>query len=254
METTDKETRRARLDQLLVDRGYFATRSKARDAILRGAVKVADAVVAKPGQGVPRDAEIAVDDAAGRYVARSALKLAFALDHFGFDVAGATALDIGASTGGFTQVLLERGAAAVIALDVGHGQLHPSLALDPRVCAIEGVNARNLDTATLAGARPDFVVCDVSFISLRLVLPPALALAAPRARGVFLVKPQFELGRKALGAGGIVRDGEAARGAADELAAWLDGREGWRSLGHVAAPIAGGDGNREFLLGASRDS
>ena len=160
------------------------------------------------------------------------------------------ALDIGASTGGFTQVLLERGAAHVTAIDVGHGQI------DPQPCApiraspsIEGLNARDLTAADLGGARPDFLVCDVSFISLTLALPPALGLAAPGARGVFLVKPQFEAGREAIGKGGMLkRPGRWRRAIAEALRAWLDALPGWRALGLHPSPIAGGDGNREFLL------
>lgn len=243
---------RRRLDALLVARGFFDSRARARDAVLRGTVTVAGRTAERPGQSVAGDAEIAVADPARHYVSRAALKLVHALDAFGLAVAGRQALDIGASTGGFTQVLLERGAACVTALDVGHGQLHPTLAGDPRVRPLKGVNARALSPADLDGTAPDLVVCDVSFISLRLALPPALALAAPRADGVFLVKPQFEVGRAALGKGGVVRDAALARGAAEAVAGWLDGRSGWRVAGLVDSPVAGGDGNREFLLVAAR--
>lgn len=193
---------RLRLDELLVRRGLYASRSRARDAIGRRAVSVDGVVVAKPGQAVPAASDIAVDDPAARYVSRAALKLIAGLDHFRLDPAGAHALDIGASTGGFTQVLLERGAAHVVALDVGHGQLDKSLHEDPRVTVIEGLNARDLSLDDLDGKAPDFLVSDVSFISLTLALPPALALAAQGAKGVFLVKPQFEAGRDAIGKGG----------------------------------------------------
>ena len=240
-----------RLDDLLVRRGYYSTRSRARDAIKRGTVSVAGQPARKAGQPVAPGAAVDVADPARRYVSRAALKLLAGLDRFGLDPAGAVALDIGASTGGFTQVLLERGAAAVTALDVGHGQLDPALAADPRIRLVEGVNARDLTAADLGGALPDLIVCDVSFISLRLALPPALGLARPGCRAG-LVKPQFEAGRDAIGKGGMVR-APAAAAAAEALRAWLDGQPGWRALGLAAAPIAGGDGNREFLLGGIKD-
>lgn len=242
-----------RLDQALVERGHYATRSRARDAIARGAVCVDGRAAAKPGQSVGPDATISVDDAAREYVSRAALKLIAGLDHFDLDPRGRIALDIGASTGGFTQVLLERGAAHVHAIDVGHGQLDPALAGDDRVTGHEGLNVRDLTVAHLGGANPDMLVCDVSFISLKLALPPALALAAPGAVGVFLVKPQFEAGRQAIGKGGMLRDPELAPRIADELSGWLETNPGWRTLGIHPSPIAGGDGNREFLLGGIRD-
>lgn len=248
----DTSSTRRRLDELLVSRGFFATRSRARDAILRGAVTVDGVAAAKPGQAASETAEIAVFDPAGGFVSRAALKLLAGLDAFGFDPADRVALDIGASTGGFTQVLLERGASLVIAVDVGHGQMRPELARDPRVIGIEGVNARDLDLGMLGGRVPDMIVCDVSFISIRLALPPALALAAPGAQAVILVKPQFEVGRRAVGKGGMA-DREAAEAVARELRAWLDGQPGWRTVGLVPSPIEGGDGNREFLLGAAKD-
>ena len=241
-----------RLDQVLVERGLFASRSRARDAVLRGAVRIDGALVKKPGQGVLSEAEIAVDDPASGYVSRSALKLIAGLDHFGLDPSGAIALDIGASTGGFTQLLLERGAARVIALDVGHGQMHPKISADPSVTRIDGCNARDLDAGMLGGAVPDFLVCDVSFISLKLALPNALAMAAPGAKGLFLVKPQFEAGREAIGKGGILRNPADGPRIAGDLADWLGTQPGWISLGHVPSPIAGGDGNQEFLLAGEK--
>ncbi|WP_024589064.1 TlyA family RNA methyltransferase [Aliihoeflea sp. 2WW] len=237
-----------RLDELLVTRGLFASRSRARDAILRGTVTVAGAVVTKPGLGVFLDAKITVDDPAQDYVSRAALKLVHALDAFGLDPSGATALDIGASTGGFTQILIDRGAAHVFAIDVGHDQLDATLAADPRVTSIERLNARDLSAEHLNGIAPDFLVSDVSFISLKLALPPALALAAPGARGVFLVKPQFEAGRDAIGKGGLLRDPAQAEIVAEDLRVWLDAVPGWRATGLIPSPIEGGDGNREFLL------
>jgi 23S rRNA (cytidine1920-2'-O)/16S rRNA (cytidine1409-2'-O)-methyltransferase len=244
---------RQRLDEALVSRGLFASRSRARDAVERGTVCVDGAVVRKPGQPVGQGAVLDVDDPARAYVSRAALKLVAGLDQFGLDPAGCHALDIGASTGGFSQVLLERGAARVTAIDVGHGQLAATLAADPRVTSIEGLNARDLTLADLGGLVPDFVVSDVSFISLKLALPPALALAVAGARAVLLVKPQFEAGREAIGKGGLLKSPADAERIAGELAAWLDAQPGWRALGLVPSPIEGGDGNREFLLGGVKD-
>ncbi|MEZ5804106.1 MAG: TlyA family RNA methyltransferase [Rhizobiaceae bacterium] len=252
MTASGNASRRQRLDELLVSRGDFATRSRARDAIGRGTVTVDGRVAAKPGQPVAQDAAIVIDDPARRYVSRAALKLIAGLNRFGFDPAGCEALDIGASTGGFTQVLLERGAAHVTAVDVGHGQLAPELAADPRVTALEGLNARDLDLPHLRAA-PGFLVSDVSFISLKLALPPALALAAPGAKGLFLVKPQFEAGREAIGKGGLLRDPDDAARVAEDLRLWLDAVSGWRAIGLTPSPIDGGDGNREFLLAGVKD-
>ena len=242
---------RVRLDVALVERGFVATRARARDAILRGRVTVEGRPATRPALAVPRDAAIAVDDPAAPYVSRAALKLVAALDTFGFAADGVVALDVGAATGGFTQVLLERGARRVYAVDVGHGQLDPRLAADPRVVSREGVNARDF-TAADVGEPVGAVVVDVSFISLKLVLPAVLASAAPLAWGVFLVKPQFEVGRKNLGKGGIVRDAAHAKQAAADIAQWLDDDLDWPSIGIVPSPILGGDGNREFLIGARR--
>jgi 23S rRNA (cytidine1920-2'-O)/16S rRNA (cytidine1409-2'-O)-methyltransferase len=250
---TSPASARQRLDEALVQRGLFASRSRARDAVERGTVTVDGAVTRKPGQPVSPGSIIAVDDPARAYVSRAALKLVAGLDHFGFDPAGCHALDIGASTGGFTQVLLERGAAHVTAVDVGHGQMAAPLAVDPRVISIEGLNARDLTLADLSGIAPDFVVSDVSFISLKLALPPALALAAPGARAVLLVKPQFEAGRAAIGKGGMLKDPYDASRIAGLLQDWLGDLPGWRSLGLLLSPIEGGDGNREFLLGGVKD-
>jgi 23S rRNA (cytidine1920-2'-O)/16S rRNA (cytidine1409-2'-O)-methyltransferase len=244
---------RLRLDELLVGRGLFSSRSRARDAVERGTVTVDGAPASKPGQSVPAYAVVEVNDPAQQYVSRAALKLLAGLDHFGLDPAGAEALDIGASTGGFTQVLLERGAAHVTAIDVGHGQMHPTLKCDPRVTSIEGLNARDLTAEDLGERLPDFVVSDVSFISLTLALPPALDLARPSASGLFLVKPQFEAGREAIGKGGLLKHPEDGPLVAARLAAWLGSAPGWRVLGLTGSPIEGGDGNREFLLAGIKD-
>jgi len=244
---------RLRLDELLVRRGYYASRSRARDAIVRGAVSVDGTTCLKPGQSVAAGSDLGIDDPARRYVSRAALKLVAGLDRFSFDLRGAAALDVGASTGGFTEVLLERGAARVFAIDVGHGQLARHLRSDPRVTSIEGLNARDLTLAHLGGERPDFLACDVSFISLTLALPPALALARPHARAILLVKPQFEAGRAAIGKGGLLKHPDAGEATAARLEAWLDGFPGWRALGRMPSPVAGGDGNREHLLAGIKD-
>jgi len=243
---------RLRLDQLLVERGFFESRARARDAVLRGTVLVTGKPAEKPGQLVAQDSEISVDDPARNYVSRAALKLIHGLNAFGLDPKGAHALDIGASTGGFTQVLLERGAAHVTAIDVGTGQMDQKLRSDPRVTCLEGVNARSLTREMIGGRRPNFLVSDVSFISLRLALPPALALAGEGAQGLFLVKPQFEAGRDAIGKGGILRDLEKAQEIADAMAQWLETNPGWRTIGLAPSPIEGGDGNREFLLAGQK--
>ena len=237
-----------RLDQLLVERDLFASRSRARDAIVRGTVKVDGAVVTKPGAVIGAAAIILVDDPASAYVSRAALKLIAGLDHFDIPVAGRAALDIGASTGGFTQVLIERGAAHVIAVDVGHGQLHERLRGDPRITNLESLNARELTRDHLGGLKADLVVSDVSFISLKLALPPALDLAEPGSHCVLLVKPQFEAGREAIGKGGILRDPKDGERVADDLMKWLDAMPDWNALGLCPSPIEGGDGNREYLL------
>ena len=254
MQPNQHSSGKTRLDEALVARGLFASRSRARDAILRGTVTVDGQSETKPALPVAPTAEIAVADPARGYVSRAALKLIAALDAFALDPAGRTALDIGASTGGFTQVLLERGAGHVVALDVGHGQLHESLRADPRVTVLEGLNARDLTAADLAGHRPDMLVSDVSFISLKLALPPALALAVPGALAVFLVKPQFEAGREAIGKGGLLRDPADGPRVAEDLAGWLANQPGWRMRGVMPSPIAGGDGNHEFLLAGVKDA
>jgi 23S rRNA (cytidine1920-2'-O)/16S rRNA (cytidine1409-2'-O)-methyltransferase len=242
-------TARRRADRLLVERGLFDSRAKAQAAIAAGLVTAGDMPVRKASDEIPVDAALRAQPA-HPWVSRGGVKLAAALDHFGFDPAGHVCLDVGASTGGFTQVLLARGAKLVYAVDVGSGQLHPSLRDTPAVVALEGTDIRTLDPARLA-APPDFLTVDVSFISLKLVLPAALALARTPARLIALVKPQFEAGRRHLKKG-IVRDPQVQAAVCDDVAAFVSAR-GWTVAGTIPSPIAGGEGNREFLLGASRD-
>ena len=241
-----------RLDQLLLNAGLVASRSRARDAISRGTVRVNGRIVTKPSSTFPTNAKIEIDDPAQAYVSRAALKLKAALDEFGLDPAGLDCLDIGASTGGFTDILLERGAAHVIAVDVGHDQLHPRLREDERITNYEGLNARVLDEDHLEDREIGVVVSDVSFISLKLALPPALEMAQPGAFCVLLVKPQFEAGREAISKAGLLKDPESAPAVAAELERWLVEDMGWQSLGLVPSPITGGDGNVEFLLGGRK--
>jgi 23S rRNA (cytidine1920-2'-O)/16S rRNA (cytidine1409-2'-O)-methyltransferase len=236
---------------MLVQRGLAPSRARARDAVLRGHVSVAGRPAARPGMDVSSEVEIAVDDPGLCWVSRAALKLVAALDAFGFDPTGRVVLDLGSSTGGFTQVLLARGAAKVIALDVGRGQMDPALAADSRVLLHEGLNCRDLAAADLPDP-PEAIVADLSFISLRLALPAALRLAAQGAWLAVLVKPQFEVGPEHVGKGGIVRDETRSRAAAADIAAWL-GSQGWAVRALVDSPIRGGSGNLEFLVGATRN-
>lgn len=241
---------RRRADLLLVERGLFESRAKAQAAIAAGRVAADGVAVRRASDAIPQDAAIEAEPA-HPYVSRGGSKLAFALDHFLIDAAGARALDVGASTGGFTDALLRRGVDHVTAVDVGRGQLHPKIAADARVKSLEGTDIRTLTAADLP-APPNLVVIDVSFAPLRAVLPAALALAAPGMRLVALVKPQFEVGRARIGKGGIVKD-TAARLEAVADARALVATLGLAVLGVAPSPIAGGDGNVEYLLAARRD-
>lgn len=238
-----------RLDTELVARGLVDTRSKAQRLIRAGAVTVDGATAAKPSEAVPAGAAIAVDKG-DDYVSRGAYKLIGALDAFGPQglpsPAGRMCLDIGASTGGFTDVLLRRGAERVIALDVGHGQLDPRIAGDPRVTEMSGTNIRDVTPADLPYA-PDYIVSDVSFISLTYLMDPIAALGAPGAQIVLLVKPQFEVGRAGLGKGGIVESDALRLKALDTVVASARGH-GLTVHAHADSPIAGTHGNREYLL------
>jgi 23S rRNA (cytidine1920-2'-O)/16S rRNA (cytidine1409-2'-O)-methyltransferase len=240
---------RQRADRLLVERGLFESRAKAQAAIAAGLVSANDVAVRKASEEIPVDAMLRAS-AAHPYVSRGGVKLAVALDHFGFDPESKICLDVGASTGGFTHVLLERGAAQVYSVDVGRRQLHESLRARREVVPLEETDIRTLSPARL-DARPDLITVDVSFISLKQVLPAALALAKRPAQLVALIKPQFEAGRGA-GKKGIVRDQAVHAAVCADLSEFVASL-GWRLLGIIPSPIAGGDGNAEFLLGAARD-
>jgi 23S rRNA (cytidine1920-2'-O)/16S rRNA (cytidine1409-2'-O)-methyltransferase len=237
-----------RLDEALVERGLCQSRSRARDAVLRDTVLVNGVAARKPSQTVLETDVLKVADAAQHYVSRAALKLLHALDHFKVNVKGRYGLDIGASTGGFTQVLLERGATHVIAIDVGHGQMVAAVADDPRVTPVENINARDLGREHVPLA-VDLIVADVSFISLKLALPPALSLVPQGSDLVALIKPQFEVGRENVGRGGLVTDPVQHQRVCDDICGFFN-QHGWGVKGVVPSPIDGGDGNVEFLIGA----
>ncbi len=242
-----KRPSRERADKRVVDAGLAESRARAQALILAGHVVIGDHAVRKPGDLVDADAPVRLKGEPMPYVSRGGLKLAHALDHFALDVRGLRALDVGASTGGFTDVLLQRGAAAVIAVDVGTNQLAHKLRTDPRVTSIEQTNARTLDVATLP-YRPDVVVCDVSFISLTLVLPTLVAAAGPGGKPIIvLVKPQFEVGKGEVGKGGVVREPEKRQAAVDKCATAARAL-GCEVVGVVESPITGPAGNVEYLL------
>ena len=239
---------RDRADKVLVARGLFESRASAQAAIAAGRVKVDGQVIRKASEIISAAALIEAE-AAHPYVSRGGLKLAHALTVFGVDVTGKPCLDLGASTGGFTDVLLQAGASSVTAIDVGHGQLHPRIASDPRVTAIEGLNARDLTRAHLA-TDPQIIVCDLSFVSLHKVLAVPLSLAAPGAVLIALFKPQFEVGPENVGKGGIVSNQEAVDAALAAFPLFLS-EHGWEAAVPISSPIEGGDGNREYLFLAS---
>ena len=237
---------RKRADIVLVERGFFPSRARAQAAIAAGLVRVDGVALKKPSEEVAADAPIHAE-ASHPWASRGGVKLAAALEAFGLDPSGLVCLDVGASTGGFTDVLLARGAAKVVAVDVGRGQLMSRLAADPRVRSLECVDARAL-TGELLGGRPDAIVLDVSFISQRLVLPHVLKLAAERAWLVSLVKPQFEVGKADL-VKGRVRSKAALEGACAAVRAAIEA-QGWTVLGLIPSPILGGAGAKEFLIAA----
>jgi 23S rRNA (cytidine1920-2'-O)/16S rRNA (cytidine1409-2'-O)-methyltransferase len=241
-----------RLDTMLVARGLAESRAKAQALALAGLVFSGERRLDKPGQMLAEDTPLECRGRAHPYVSRGGVKLAHALDHFAIDPAGAIALDIGASTGGFTDVLLRRGAAKVFAVDVGHGQLDWRLRQDAHVVVRERCNARHLTRAEIPDA-PALIVCDASFIGLATVLPASLALTAPQASLVALIKPQFEVGKGRVGKGGVVRDPALHEEVCARIAAWLASLPGWSVLGITESPIRGPDGNVEFLIAARRD-
>jgi 23S rRNA (cytidine1920-2'-O)/16S rRNA (cytidine1409-2'-O)-methyltransferase len=240
-----------RLDQALVERGLAESRTRAQALIMAGLVFSGDRRLDKPGQTVAADAALEVRGQDHPWVSRGGVKLAHALDHFAIDPTGAVALDIGASTGGFTDVLLARGAAKVYAVDVGHGQLAWKLRTNPRVVVTERTNARYLSRAEIPEA-VDLIVCDASFIGLETLLPAPLALAAPGAHLIALIKPQFEVGPGQVGKGGVVRDPALHGAVCARISAWLAAQPGWTVLGIAESPITGPEGNKEFLIAARR--
>jgi 23S rRNA (cytidine1920-2'-O)/16S rRNA (cytidine1409-2'-O)-methyltransferase len=242
---------KARADKLLVDRGLVETRAKAQALILAGLVYTGTQRIEKAGQTIAGDAPLALKGQDHPWVSRGGLKLAHGLQHFGFDAVSVTAIDVGASTGGFTDVLLSSGAVKVYAVDVGHGQLAWKLRNDPRVVVLEKTNARHL-SATQIPELVDAVVCDASFIGLETVLPAALALTKPQAWAVALIKPQFEVGRENVGKGGVVRDPDLHKAVCDRIETWFAAQPGWQVIGIVESPILGPEGNKEFLIAARK--
>jgi 23S rRNA (cytidine1920-2'-O)/16S rRNA (cytidine1409-2'-O)-methyltransferase len=245
-----KKPAKRRLDQLLADRGLAESRTRAQALVMAGLVFTGETKLSKPGQLLGEDAPLEVRGRDHPWVSRGGIKLAHALDHFGLDPAGAVAMDIGSSTGGFTDVLLQRGAAHVFAVDSGTNQLAWKLRQDPRVTVLEQTSARVL-TPELIDRPCDWVVCDASFISLAKVLERPLALAAPRCRLVALIKPQFEVGREEVGKGGVVRDPTLHARVCEEVSAWVEGLS-FAVQGIVESPITGPEGNVEFLISALR--
>jgi len=240
-----------RADQLLVDQGLAESRARAQALIIAGLVSADGQRIDKPGTGLPEETPLALAGRDHPWVSRGGVKLAFALDHFRVPVAGATALDIGASTGGFTDVLLAKGATRVHAVDVGRGQLAWKLRQDPRVIVHEGTNARYLSRAAIPDP-VDLIACDASFIGLLTLLPAPLALAAERSLLVALIKPQFEAGPREVGKGGVVRDPAVHEAVCQRVAQWVGAQPGWSVVGIVLSPLQGPAGNREFLIYARR--
>jgi len=242
-----------RLDIVLVERGLAETRSKAQALIASGKVYSGEVKLDKAGHPIPEDLPLTVREAEHPWVSRGGMKLAHAIAHFGLNPEGAACIDVGASTGGFTDVLLHHGAAKVYAVDVGHGQLDWKLRQDTRVRVMEKTNARYLGRALIPEPL-DWVVCDASFIGLKTVLPAPLALTGDRATLVALIKPQFEVGKGRVGKGGVVRDEVLHGEVCADIRAWLGGLPGWRVLGVTESPIQGPKGNVEFLIAARKDS
>ncbi|WP_282607280.1 TlyA family RNA methyltransferase [Pelagibius sp. Alg239-R121] len=245
------KVRKQRVDQLLVERGLVESRSRAQALIMAGLVYSETRRIDKPGQTLADDAALELKGQDHPWVSRGGLKLVKGLETFEIDPNGMIALDVGASTGGFTDVLLSGGAEKVFAVDVGHGQLAWKLRQDPRVVVLERCNARHL-TEEQISEPVDLVVCDASFIGLRTVLPAALALTKPNARLLALIKPQFEVGKALVGKGGVVRDPELHQQVCDEIRAWVESLPDWSVTGITESPIKGPEGNVEFLIAARR--
>ena len=241
-----------RADQLLVERGLAESRGRAQALILAGQVFSGERRIAKAGDLLAPDAPLRVQGQEYPWVSRGGLKLAHALETFGLSPKGRICVDIGASTGGFTHVLLAHGATRVHSVDVGHGQLAWSLRNDPRVVVHERTNARYLDARKIPEPI-DVLVCDASFIGVTTLLPAPLALCAPGAWAVALIKPQFEAGPDAVGSKGVVRDPAVHRAVCDRVRSWWSGRDGWQVMGVEESPITGPEGNREFLIAAAKD-
>jgi 23S rRNA (cytidine1920-2'-O)/16S rRNA (cytidine1409-2'-O)-methyltransferase len=250
--SVEKKPAKVRVDQLLVDRGLVESRTRAQALVLAGLVFSGETKIAKPGQALREDAPLDVRGRDHPWVSRGGIKLAHAIEHFGLDPAGATAMDIGSSTGGFTDVLLTKGAVRVFAVDSGTNQLAWKLRTDPRVTVLEQTSARILTPAHI-DAPCGWVVCDASFIGLAKVLEVPLSLAAPSCQLVALIKPQFEVGRGEVGKGGVVRDPVLHQRVCDEVREWLEGT-GWTIQGIVESPITGPEGNVEFLVSAQREA
>ena len=238
---------KTRLDVALVERGLAETRAAAQRLVMAGLVFSGERRLEKAGQGIGVDTALEVRGQPHPYVSRGGLKLEKALDHFAIPVAGRIALDVGSSTGGFTDCLLQRGVAKVYAVDVGTNQLAWKLRSDPRVVSLEKTNMRDVTTAVIP-EQVGLIVCDASFIGLRTVLPAALALAAPGAHLAALIKPQFEVGKGRVGKGGIVREAALHEEVCATISTWLAEQPGWRVLGVTESPITGAEGNREFLI------
>jgi 23S rRNA (cytidine1920-2'-O)/16S rRNA (cytidine1409-2'-O)-methyltransferase len=241
-------TAKTRLDVALVERGLAETRAAAQRLVMAGLVFSGERRLEKAGLGIAAEMALEVRGQPHPYVSRGGLKLEKALDHFAIPVAGRIALDVGSSTGGFTDCLLQRGAAKVYAVDVGTNQLAWKLRSDPRVVSMEKTNIRSVTHAEIPD-RIELIVCDASFIGLATVLPAALALAGPGAHLAALIKPQFEVGKGRVGKGGIVREPELHREVVDTVSAWLAAQPGWNVLGVTESPITGAEGNKEFLIG-----
>ncbi|KXV33995.1 hemolysin [Gluconobacter thailandicus] len=240
-----------RADQLLVDRGLVESRTRAQSLIMAGLAYTGDRRIAKAGDQLPEDAPLSLKGQDHPWVSRGGLKLIHGIEHFGLDPKGRIAIDVGASTGGFTDVLLTHGASKVYAVDVGHGQLAWKIRSDERVVVMEKTNARAL-TAEQIPEPAGIVVCDASFIGLKTVLPAALALTTPDAWAIALIKPQFEAGRGEVGAKGVVRDPAVHDRVCAEIRDWFASLPGWEVFGIEASPITGPEGNREFLIAARR--